>query len=157
MHFNVSRLFIIFIGIFLAAALYWPETHESHATEAFATGTVEIISGANRHKFVTEIASSAAQRSQGLMGRKSLPLNTGMLFIFEKTGPIKMWMKNTYISLDMIFVSDNGQIINIAAKTEPHSTRILSSNGPAKMVLEVRGGTASRLNINVGDRLVVGR
>ena len=157
MYLNVSRSLLIITGILLVTTLCLPVTHVSRAAEAFATGTVEIISGTNRHKFVAEIATSSAQRSQGLMGRKSLPLNTGMLFIFDKTGPIKMWMKNTYIPLDMIFATKDGLIINIAAQTEPHSTRIISSGGPAKWVLELRGGTTSRLNINVGDRLVLGQ
>jgi uncharacterized membrane protein (UPF0127 family) len=114
---------------------------------------VEIEAGSARHLFLVEVARSDAERERGLMERTSLPLNTGMFFVFDREELVNMWMKNTFVSLDMIFADTEGRIVSIASDTEPMSLRIISSGVPAKSVLEVRAGTARRLGIRVGDRL----
>ncbi len=121
--------------------------------EPFARGKLEIVSGKKRHLFVVELAQTFGQREKGLMERKSLPLNTGMLFLFDNIEIQHMWMKNTFIPLDMLFADKNGRIVTIAHNTEPQSRKIISSRGPARYVLELRAGTAARLVIKVGDRL----
>jgi uncharacterized membrane protein (UPF0127 family) len=83
--------------------------------------------------------------------RKSLSSNTGMLFVFETIEPITMWMKNTFISLDMLFLSSNGKIVKIVHRTKPLSLNAISSKVPAKRVLEINAGVAKRLKISVGD------
>ena len=103
------------------------------------------------HLFLVEIAESPEERGRGLMDRRSLPLNAGMFFIFPQTEIIQMWMKNTYIPLDMIFADENGRVVSVATDTVPMSLEIISSDLPAKTVLEVRAGTAARLGIDVGD------
>jgi uncharacterized membrane protein (UPF0127 family) len=124
---------------------------------ALERATVEIEVGGARHLFLVELALTDAERERGLMERRTLPLNTGMLFVFEREEPVNMWMKNTYVSLDMIFADADGRVVSIAPRTEPMSLRVISSGAPAKMVLEVRAGTAERLGIRVGDRLTLKR
>jgi uncharacterized membrane protein (UPF0127 family) len=87
------------------------------------------------------------------MYRKELPEGRGMLFDFKRDQEISMWMQNTYIPLDMIFIRADGRIHRIAQNTEPLSTRIVSSGGAVRAVLEVIGGTAKRLGIAPGDRV----
>ena len=87
------------------------------------------------------------------MFRKHLAEGRGMLFDFGHEQDIAMWMKNTYISLDMLFIRGDGRILRIAADTEPQSTRIIPSGGPVRAVLEVIAGTTRKLGIAPGDRV----
>jgi len=98
-----------------------------------------------------ELADTDQQRAYGLMFRKELPEGTGMLFDFKVEQDVGFWMKNTYIPLDMIFIRRDGRILRIAENTEPLSTRAIPSGGPVLAVLEVIGGTASKLGIAPGD------
>jgi len=105
-----------------------------------------------RHTFTLELALTPDQRSRGLMFRREMPADRGMLFDFgEPEQPISMWMKNTYLSLDMVFIRSNGLIHHIAENTTPLSEAIIPSNGPIRGVLEVLGGTAARLGFKAGD------
>ena len=103
------------------------------------------------HSFAIELALNPAQHEQGLMYRRTLASDAGMLFDFHAAKPISMWMKNTFIPLDMIFIGNDGHVVGIAERTIPQSLDILSSPGPVRAVLEVNGGTASRMGIKVGD------
>lgn len=114
---------------------------------------VVLVSETGRHTISAEIADTPGTRATGLMFRRSLDADAGMLFIYDRPQNITMWMKNTYISLDMIFADPTGTIIRIARKTEPFSTDIIEAGGPAKVVLEVSAGTAGRLKLKRGDRL----
>lgn len=107
-----------------------------------------------RDTFQIWLAETAAQQEQGLMWIRQLPADYGMLFVLGETRPMNMWMKNTYIPLDMLFVSANGRITHIAERTTPLSEAIVSSNGEVAGVLEIAGGEARRRGIAVGDRLV---
>ena len=115
--------------------------------------TLEIASASGVHVFAVELAENDAERAQGLMNRKSLPEGQGMLFDFGEEQTVSMWMKNTYISLDMLFIRADGRILRIAENTEPLSTSIIPSGGPVKGVLEVIGGTARKLGIEPGDKV----
>ena len=115
--------------------------------------TLEIASKTGVHVFTVEIAETDAQREKGLMFRKKLPEGQGMLFDFHRDQEVAMWMENTYIPLDMVFIQGDGRILRIAEQTEPLSTRIISSGGPVRAVLEVIGGTARKLGIAPGDRV----
>ena len=107
-----------------------------------------------RHPFQLEIANTPETRSRGLMFRRELAPDRGMLFEFgQRETDVSMWMKNTYIPLDMLFIRANGLIHHIAENTTPLSEATISSNGPVKGVLEVIGGTAKRLGIAAGDRV----
>ncbi len=139
--------------VFAIFALTWS------VAPAFAMdrATLEIVQPGGRHLFLVELAETPAERERGLMERTSLPLNAGMLFMFERVEPIQMWMKNTLISLDMIFADAEGRVVAVIPRTEPMSLRIISSGVAAKSVLEVRAGTAERLDIRVGDHMILRR
>jgi uncharacterized membrane protein (UPF0127 family) len=123
------------------------------ATAEAALEPLEIQTASGTHRFSVEVMRDDAQRARGLMFRRYLPADRGMLFDFKREEPISMWMKNTFISLDMIFADRTGRIVSIAQDTEPLSERIIPSGEPAYAVLEVNAGTARRLGIKPGDRL----
>jgi uncharacterized protein len=112
-----------------------------------------VVSGDQRHKFSVEIAETPEARSRGLMYRRSMPEDHGMLFDFERSDMISMWMRNTYIPLDMLFIREDGEIVRIAADTEPLSERTISSGEPVRYVLELNAGMSARLGITPGDRV----
>jgi len=112
-----------------------------------------IATAGGPQRFVVELAKTREQRQRGLMYRQDLASNAGMLFIYESDGEIDMWMENTLLPLDMIFFAADGRITKVAERTVPLSEATIGSDGPARGVLEVNGGTASRLGIKVGDRV----
>lgn len=112
--------------------------------------TVEMSSGKTQD-FVVELALDDGQRALGLMFRKSMPPENGMLFDFDETRAVAMWMRNTLIPLDMLFIGSDGRITHIHENAVPHSEAIISSRGPVKFVLELNGGTAKRYGIKPGD------
>ncbi|HWP25048.1 MAG TPA: DUF192 domain-containing protein [Xanthobacteraceae bacterium] len=114
---------------------------------------LEIVTGNGVHVFAVEVARSDEERARGLMFRKELPEGRGMLFDFSPEQEVLMWMKNTYVSLDMIFIRADGRILRIAENTEPLSERTISSGGRVRAVLEVVAGTARKLGIAPGDRV----
>ena len=116
-------------------------------------GTLEIATKSGVHIFSIELAVTDEERSKGLMYRKQVPDGYGMLFDFKQEQPVSMWMKNTLVPLDMIFIRDNGRIAHIAENTEPMSERIISSGPPVRAVLEVAGGTAKKYGIAPGDKV----
>jgi uncharacterized membrane protein (UPF0127 family) len=115
--------------------------------------TLEIVSKSGVHVFAVELAVTEEQRAQGLMFRRSLPEGQGMLFKFEPEQVVTMWMHNTYISLDMIFIRSDGRVMRIAENTTPQSDKIISSGVAVRGVLEVIAGTARKLGIAPGDRV----
>ena len=112
-----------------------------------------IVTATGEHDFKVEVADSPRMRARGLMFRKSMPADQGMLFDFKVEGPVSMWMKNTYIPLDMVFIGRDGQVVGVAADTEPLSERIISSPAPAYAVLELNAGAARRISLAPGDRV----
>jgi uncharacterized protein len=103
--------------------------------------------------FTAEIADTPELRQRGLMFRHQLPQDRGMLFDWGEVQPISMWMRNTYVSLDMIFIAADGRVVRIAAATEPLSETTIASGGPVAAVLEVVAGTAERIGLKPGDRV----
>jgi uncharacterized membrane protein (UPF0127 family) len=114
---------------------------------------LEIVTKNGVQVFSVEMATTEQEKETGLMYRKELPDGKGMLFDFSPEQPVSMWMKNTYIPLDMIFIRADGRILRIAENTEPLSTKIIPSGGLAKGVLEVIAGTAKKYGIAPGDRV----
>jgi uncharacterized membrane protein (UPF0127 family) len=104
--------------------------------------------------FTVEMAQTPEESERGLMNRPSLAADAGMLFDFGSEQRIAMWMKNTLIPLDMIFIAGDGHILGIAERTVPMSLEIIPSPGSVRAVLEINGGTASRLQIHPGDRVI---
>jgi uncharacterized protein len=115
--------------------------------------TLEIVTRNGVFPFTVEIANTDEERSKGLMFRRELPEGRGMLFDFKQDTNVTMWMKNTYVSLDMIFIRADGRIARIAENTEPESTRMIPAGAPVRAVLEVVAGTARKLGIRPGDRV----
>ncbi len=109
--------------------------------------------GGQKQTFKVEVARNDADRAQGLMFRRSMPADQGMLFDFVRVEPVSMWMQNTYLPLDMLFIRADGTIARIAANTEPLSTRTIPSGEPVLAVLELNAGTAAKLGIKPGDRV----
>jgi uncharacterized membrane protein (UPF0127 family) len=107
-----------------------------------------------RHAFMVEMAVTPEQQMVGLMFRPSVPPDGGMLFDWGAPRESQMWMRNTIASLDMLFIAADGRIHRIAERTVPHSLATISSNGPVRATLEVAAGTAERLGIRVGDRVL---
>ena len=110
--------------------------------------------GSQRLPFRVELAATAQDQARGLMFRPSLGPDEGMLFPSQVPEPRSFWMKNTPLSLDIIFVGADRRIINIAANTEPYSVKPVTSNGLTIAVLELRAGRAKELGIVPGDRVL---
>lgn len=118
-----------------------------------STLTIETASG-DRHGFTVRVANTPEQLSRGLMFVTELGEWEGMWFDFGTTRPASMWMRNTPLSLDILFVRADGVISNIAERAEPYSRASIPSHGPVRYALEVSGGTCARLGIEAGDRVV---
>ena len=144
------RAFAFALALF--AATFWLGL-DAGPLAAAETQTLEIVTKNGVHVFSVELARTDQERATGLMYRKQLPEGRGMLFDFSPAQDVMMWMKNTYVSLDMIFIRADGRILRIAENTEPLSERTISSGGPVRAVLEVVAGTAKKFGIAPGDRV----
>ena len=120
----------------------------------FEKTNLTIISDSKEHVFNIEIADTEEKKKQGLMFRTKLKKNEGMIFDFGETKPVSMWMKNTYIPLDMIFISEEGKILDFIENAKPLSETILTPKFAARYALEVNGGTVKKLGLNVGDSVI---
>jgi uncharacterized membrane protein (UPF0127 family) len=114
---------------------------------------LEIVTASGVHDFSVELASNDAEREKGLMYRRFMPADRGMLFDFKREDSVMFWMKNTYIPLDMIFISRAGVVTGIAANAEPLSERLIPSGGPCYGVLELNGGVAASIGVKPGDKV----
>jgi uncharacterized protein len=120
----------------------------------FPTAELSIVSASGPHRFTVELATTPGQMEQGLMFRQSLAADAGMLFDYKAPAMAAMWMKNTLIPLDMLFVDEHGHIINIHERAVPGSLDPIAAAAPARAVIELNGGTAARLGIRPGDQVV---
>jgi uncharacterized membrane protein (UPF0127 family) len=118
------------------------------------TEPLVLETGSGKHTFTVEVAKTDAARTMGLMYRRSMPADAGMLFVYDKPQAIFMWMKNTFIPLDMVFIKPDGRVHSIARDTEPFSEAPVGSGGEVIAVLELNAGTAARIGLSVGDRVV---
>lgn len=114
---------------------------------------LELVTAAGARPLEIEVAETTQQQALGLMFRTSLPDTHGMLFTHPGPRELTMWMKNTYIPLDMVFIRADGTIHRIEEMTEPQSERVIASNGPVTAVLEIAGGAARRLGLKPGDKV----
>jgi len=147
----MKRLFILFA---LALVAWSAPASAQSGLVTFATGALSVETAAGEtHDFTVEIAETPDQRAQGLMFRRQMDADAGMLFLFGSVEERAMWMKNTLIPLDMLFIDETGKIVRIEQRTVPHSLRAIVSGGPVSAVLELNAGTASRLAIKPGDRV----
>jgi len=120
--------------------------------DAFPSANLEISEGKKvKHVFKVWLADTPQRQAQGLMFVRSLPADRGMLFVHAEPRAISMWMKNTYIPLDMVFIDASGHIQQIVEQTTPHSLDLIRSNAPARAVLEIAGGEARKLGLHAGQ------
>jgi len=122
--------------------------------QQFPAAELTIVTADGPHKFHVEIATTPAQMEQGLMFRKSLAPDAGMIFDYKTPSPAMMWMKNTLIPLDMLFVGQDGRIVTIHERAVPQSLETIGPGVPVRAVIELNGGTAARLGIRPGDRVL---
>lgn len=123
------------------------------AQEVFEKSELVIETAAGPQTFQIEIAKSARQQAQGLMYRRRMAADAGMLFPYDSPRRLSFWMKNTFIPLDLLFIAADGRIANIQERAVPQSLEPIRSRGKALAVLELNGGTVNRLNIKPGDRV----
>lgn len=146
-------------ALLLAALLGWVslQTHraDGQTKVSFPRGQMEILrSDGSKVAFKIEIATSLEQQEYGLMNREAMPADSGMIFLWPQDQVISMWMKNTLIPLDMLFVLRDGHITKIAANAIPNDLTSIRSEVPVRAVIEIGGGEAARQNIKVGDTIL---
>ncbi len=178
---NRSRIFVLSFVILMIAALGWsitqnilrrPETEAAAAsaqagqkilakgkssvplTPSATLETLRVVTQNGTINLNIEVMRTPEEQAQGLMFRQSMPDDQGMLFDLGVERPISMWMKNTYLALDMVFLTNDGKIHRIEENTEPLSERMIHGGIPVRAVLELKAGTVRRLGIKPGDRLI---
>ncbi len=117
---------------------------------------LKIVTSTGEHAFEVEVTETPEQKARGLMFRRSLPDNAGMLFPYLPPQEATMWMRNTYISLDMVFIKADGRVHRIEHGTEPFSESVIASRGDVAAVLELKAGVAARIGLAPGDRVIHG-
>ena len=149
----MRRIHQFWTAVSLAAALSVAACAAQPPSCPYDADYVAISASSGDHCFGVEIADSARERMRGLMYVRHMESDRGMLFLFDEPEEQSFWMKNTYISLDIIFIAPDGRIANIAARTEPLSENSVPSVGPVTAVLEINGGLAEKLGLTAGDRV----
>jgi uncharacterized membrane protein (UPF0127 family) len=124
------------------------------ASITFEEAPLTIDAASGQFEFQVEMAVSPEQRGRGLMFREELAEDRGMLFDFGRLQQASMWMRNTYVPLDMLFIDPEGRITQIAADIRPLSDAVIASREPVRAVLELRAGVTAKLGIKPGDRVV---
>ena len=150
------RIGVILVALaMLGAATSRAQVGPIEDLDAFPRGKLEIADGKKvKHTLEVWLADTQSRQAQGLMFVRSLPSLRGMLFVHESPKPMSMWMKNTYIPLDMVFIDAQGRIQQIVEQTTPHSLAIISSTEPALAVLEIAGGEAKHLGLHPGQHVI---
>jgi len=151
----MRRLAPLFAGAALVAACASTPARTPALFPSLQQARVQVTTASGVHEFGVWIAADDRSRARGLMHVHELPPGRGMLFLFEQPQPLAFWMKNTYISLDLIFIDPAGRVLNVAANTRPLSLDPIPSDGDAIAVLEVVGGTARSIGLQPGDRLTL--
>jgi uncharacterized membrane protein (UPF0127 family) len=146
--FEVAAACFAFVVFFMTAFASMPASAEEGVFEPLS-----ITSQSGRHDFQVEVMNTDDEQQRGMMFRRSLADDKGMLFPFKTEQVATFWMENTYVSLDMIFINADGVVHRIEKRAEPLSTRMISSGAPVLAVLEVVAGTADRLGIRPGDKV----
>jgi uncharacterized protein len=124
-----------------------------HPTHAMRRETLKLTTSQGVHVIDVEVTETPEEKARGLMFRTRLADKSGMLFFYETPQEITMWMRNTYIPLDMVFIRADGTVHRIEARTEPLSENIVASGGDVAACLELAGGAAERLGLRPGDRV----
>ena len=153
--FRAVGVFFVFLFVVFSMALAGcGSSQEQKAVEDKHVRELRIKTSDKEHVFSVELALDDAEQAKGLMFRRNMADDHGMLFVYDMERVIGMWMKNTFLPLDMLFLESDGRIVKIARHTEPHSTDVISSQKPVLAVLELNAGTSDHLAISVGDRVL---
>jgi uncharacterized membrane protein (UPF0127 family) len=150
----VALFVLVLLGV--SGTALWTNLARVQSKDAATQALLEpltLVTASGRHAFQVEVMRTDEQRGRGLMFRQSLPDNRGMLFDFKVDGPVSMWMRNTYIPLDMVFIFADGRVHRVEANTEPLSERTIPAGANVRAVLELNAGTAARLGLRPGDRV----
>jgi uncharacterized membrane protein (UPF0127 family) len=150
-----------FPAAFLCALLLWslsaaaPSSDEQQLDKLFSRSTLKIATPDGQlHKFDVWVADNDPRRTRGLMFVEHMADDAGMLFIYPEPQPVGIWMKNTPLSLDILFVRADGRVHRIAENAKPQSTDTIPSNGNVLAVIELKGGTAARMKIRPGAQVI---
>lgn len=161
MTYGMARNLAAVAAAFLCGLLLWSAANAAATNDAqrldrdFSRSTLQIATPDGKlHKIDVWIADSDARRSRGLMFVEDMADDAGMLFIYPQPQPISMWMKNTHLSLDMLFVSADGRVHRVAENTKPMSTDTISSDGTVLAVIELKAGSAARMKIRSGAQVI---
>ena len=146
-------LAVLLLGV-LAITLSERRSVSAQDATSFARSAVAIETQTGLHRFTMELAKAPAQHARGLMGRQSLAADAGMLFIYPRPQRAAMWMKDTLLPLDMLFVRSDGVIDSIVERATPMSLASIRAQRPVRGVVEVNAGTVKRLQIKAGDRVL---
>lgn len=149
----MSRFAPVFAVAALAAACAGTPARAPALFPSLEQARVTVTTATGEHEFGVWIAADDRSREQGLMFVRDLPPDRGMLFLFEQPQPVAFWMKDTYLSLDLIFIDPAGRVLNVAADARPQSLTPIRSRGDALAVLEVLAGTARKIGLKPGDRI----
>lgn len=123
------------------------------SSEALPLETITVDTRHGTRTFSVEIAADMKSQERGLMFRKEMDPDAGMIFVFDPPQIVSFWMKNTFLSLDMLFVRADGTISTISANAKPLSETSISSAEPVRAVIEINGGRAQALGIAPGDKV----
>ena len=151
-----------FLALFSSAALLWAAMLLPFATMLLPFATTSAIAAAplrelqidtssGTHVFKVEIARTEPEREKGLMFRRAMPQDHGMLFVYQTEEPVVFWMKNTYLPLDMLFIDHTGHIVSIKHDAKPLDESLIPSGAPSENVLELNAGVANAIGAKVGD------
>jgi uncharacterized protein len=143
------------MAITVGFSLYTNLAREARKEQATQAGLqpLEITGPGGTRRFLVEIAKTPEERAKGLMFRQFMPEDRGMLFDFVRDEPVAMWMRNTYISLDMLFIKADGTVHHIHERAEPLNETTIDSRGSVRYVLELNGGITAKLGIKPGDKV----
>ena len=119
-----------------------------------AVDDMSIVTATGAHHFTVDVMRTRDELERGLMFRRQLAADRGMLFDFGAPQRVNMWMKNTYLPLDMVFIAPDGRVVSVKRDAEPMSEDIIPSGGDVLGVLEVNAGTAARIGVKPGDRVI---
>ena len=138
----------VFVAALAAAQPAAPASGEPVADD------LSIVTATGPHHFAVEVMKTREQLERGLMYRRQMAADHGMLFDFGAVRPVTMWMKDTYLPLDMVFIAADGRVVSVKRDAEPLSETTIPSGGDVLGVLEVNAGTAARIGLKPGDRVV---
>ena len=153
---NRRRLLAASLAVLMASAAGHAAEQTGPQPDLPKQRLVIVTAGGGRHEFRVEMAATPDQQETGLMFRPSVPADGGMLFDWGQEQSSQMWMKNTISSLDMLFIGSDGTVRHIAERTTPRSLAVIDGGVPVRATLELAAGTAERLDIRVGDKVLSG-